>query len=93
MSEKIYLNIPGTGTFELRNANGALFNPASVTLNIVGPTGSKTAVVPTNTGTGLYSYTYTPSEPGPHVVEVEGVTSGSITARGRGAFTVAPERF
>ena len=93
MSDKIYRNVTMTGTYKLRDANGALFEPDSDTLFIVQPGGSKVAVTPTETGTGLRSFTFTPTEAGWHLAEAQGVTDGVIVARGRGAFTVAEEQF
>lgn len=93
MSDTIYRNVAMTGTYKLRNASGALFDPTSETLFIVQPGGSKVAVTPTNTGTGLRAFTFTPTEAGRHRAEAEGVTAGAVVARGRGVFYVTEEQF
>ena len=94
MANKIYRNIEMEGTFETRDSTGTLFSPGSMAVNIVQPGGSKTpATTVVNTGTGLWTFTYTPTEPGAHTVEATGTTSGAIVARGRGAFFVAQEEF
>lgn len=93
MSDKIFRNVLMTGTYKLRNTVGALFDPSSETLFIVQPGGSRVPVTPTNTGTGLRSFTYLPTESGAHRAEAEGFTGGVLVARGRGAFFVTADNF
>lgn len=91
---KLTENIPITFTFKVRNSAGALFTPTSISrCDVVAPGGSSTAVVPTNTGTGLYSGSFTPTESGNFLVNVEGTTGGAVVARGRGAFYVSPDNY
>ena len=93
MARKIVVGLPGTGSFETRNTSGALFDPSSVSTWIKPPNSSEVAVTAANAGTGLWTFSYTPAEPGMHRARMEGVTAGSIVCRGEGAFMVSPDGF
>lgn len=93
MARKIVVGLSGTGSFETRNTSGALFDPGTVSLWIKPPNSSEVAVTASNVSTGLWSFSYTPSEPGMHRARIEGVTGGTVVCRGEGAFMVSPDGF
>lgn len=93
MAAKIWMNVAGTGSFETRNSSGVLFDPGAVSMWIKPPNSSEVAVTASNAGVGLWTFSYTPTEPGSYTARIEGVTAGTIVCRGEGAFYVSPDSF
>lgn len=73
---------------EVRDASGALANAGAVTLTITLPDGTSTSPAVVNSTTGVYTATYTPTQPGRHAVRW--VATGANATAYTDAFDVAP---
>lgn len=72
----------------IRDAAGALANAGAVTLTVTLPDGTTTAPTVTNTGTGIYTATYTPTVAG--LFGAMWVATGANASAYRDSFTVMP---